>query len=466
MQTVIGIIIAILIFGVLVLIHEFGHFIVAKKCGVTVNEFSIGMGPRICSKVAKSGTRYSIKALPIGGSCAMLGEDEDNMEEGSFNSKPRWQRFLIVFAGPFFNFLLAFVLSLIVIGFAGTDPSYVTYVDGEKPSVEVQSKGKGKSVEEKMKQQAVASAVPQVSSNAYKAGLRSGDKITKFNGASISIGRELYVEEYTNPIGKEKITLTYERKGKEHSISYKPECVNKYLLGISYSSGANAPVISQVTKDSAMAKAGVMANDEVEKINGTKISSGEEINKYLKDHPLDGSEVTFVIKRGSKTITAKVKPVKQNVYSTGFSYNLNRERQGFFGTIKYSFVEMRYEVVTVLKSLKMLVTGGVSANEVSGPVGIVSVIGDTYKENSQHGFGITLLALLNLAIMLSANLGVMNLLPIPALDGGRLIIYIIEVIIRRDIPKDKEGMIHFIGFILLMALMVFLVFNDVRKLIM
>lgn len=446
MQTFIGIIIAILIFGLLVLIHEFGHFIFAKKFGVTVNEFSIGMGPRIFSRVAKSGTRYSIKALPIGGSCAMLGEDEDNDEEGSFNSKPRWQRFLIVFAGPLFNFLLAFVLSLIVIGFAGTDPSTVTYVQGEKaPSAEIKQ---------------------EAPSNAYKAGLRTGDKITKFNGAWISIGRELYVEEYTDPIDKEPITLTYERDGKKKTITYKPDKENKYLLGISYSSGASAPVISQVTKDSAMAKAGVLAKDEVEKINGTPISSGEEINKYLEEHPLDGSEVTFVLKRGSKTFTAKVKPVKTNVYSTGFAYNLQRERQGFFGTIKYSLVEMRYEVFTVLKSLKMLVTGGVSANEVSGPVGIVSVIGDTYKENSQHGFGITLLALLNLAIMLSANLGVMNLLPIPALDGGRLLIYIIEAITRKQIPKDKEGMIHFIGFIILMALMVFLVFNDVRKLIM
>ena len=167
MQTFIGIIIAILIFGVLVLIHEFGHFIVAKKCGVTVNEFSIGMGPRLISKVAKSGTRYSIKALPIGGSCAMLGEDEDNMEEGSFNSKSRPKRMAIVFAGPFFNFLLAFVLSLIVIGFAGTDPSYVTYVPGEKAPT--------------------ANMKQQEPSNAYKAGLRTGDRITNFDGAWISI---------------------------------------------------------------------------------------------------------------------------------------------------------------------------------------------------------------------------------------------------------------------------------------
>ena len=445
MQTFIGIIIAILIFGLLVLIHEFGHFIFAKKFGVTVNEFSIGMGPRIFSRVAKSGTRYSIKALPIGGSCAMLGEDEDNMEEGSFNSKPRWQRFLIVFAGPLFNFLLAFVLSLIVIGFAGTDPSTVTYVQGEKaPSAEIKQ---------------------EAPSNAYKAGLRTGDKITKFNGAWISIGRELYVEEYTDPIGKDPITLTYERDGKKKTITYKPDKENKYLLGISYSTGSNAPVISQVTKGSAMAKAGVVANDQILKINGTKISSGEELSKYLEEHPLDGSEIKLDLKRNNTLFDVKVKPIKQNAYSTGFAYNLVRERQGFFGTIKYSLVEMRYEVFTVLKSLKMLVTGGVSANEVSGPVGIVSVIGDTYKENAQHGFGITLLALLNLAIMLSANLGVMNLLPIPALDGGRLLIYIIEAITRKQIPKDKEGMIHFIGFIILMALMVFLVFNDIRKLI-
>ena len=126
MQTFIGIVIALIIFGVLVLIHEFGHFIVAVKNKVTVNEFSIGMGPRIYSHVAKSGTRYSLKLLPLGGSCAMLGEDEDNNEEGSFNSKSIWARMAIVFAGPFFNFILAFVLALIVIGAKGIDKSYVT----------------------------------------------------------------------------------------------------------------------------------------------------------------------------------------------------------------------------------------------------------------------------------------------------------------------------------------------------
>lgn len=123
-------------FGLLVLIHEFGHFIVAKKNGVFVNEFSVGMGPRILSKVAKSGTRYSLKILPLGGSCAMLGEDEDNEEEGSFNSKSIWARMAIVFAGPFFNFILALLLAFIVIGAKGADVSYVTNVDKASPAYE------------------------------------------------------------------------------------------------------------------------------------------------------------------------------------------------------------------------------------------------------------------------------------------------------------------------------------------
>ena len=115
MQTLISIIIALIIFGVLVLIHEFGHFIVAKKCGVVINEFSVGMGPRIFSRVAKSGTRYSLKLLPLGGSCAMLGEDEDNEEEGSFNSKSMPKKMAIVFAGPFLTLFLHLYLLLLLL---------------------------------------------------------------------------------------------------------------------------------------------------------------------------------------------------------------------------------------------------------------------------------------------------------------------------------------------------------------
>ena len=411
MQTLISIIIALIIFSVLVLIHEFGHFIVAKKCGVVVNEFSVGMGPRLLSRVAKSGTRYSIKALPFGGSCAMLGEDEDNAEEGSFNSKPLWARMAIVVAGPFFNFILAFLLALIVIGYNGIDISYVSKV----------TEG----------------------SNAYEAGLREGDRITKYNGATVSVGREIYLEDYVSPLDGSDISVTFVRDGKKQTISYAPDSEERYIVGISYYETDSKATISSVPE-----------------------GSGKDLKEYIDAHPFGKEEINITVKRNNKEKKVVVVPQMTKLYSSGFVYNLARDKQSAGGVLKYSLVEVRYEINTVLKSLKMLVTGKVSANEVSGPVGIVNGIGDTYNQTKSEGFMVTLFTMINLAIMLSANLGVMNLLPIPALDGGRLFLYIVELIIRRPISKDKEGMIHFIGFILLMVLMVFLIFNDIRKIIL
>ena len=433
MQTAISIIIALLIFGLLVLIHEFGHFIVAKKNGVVVNEFSIGMGPRISSRVAKSGTRYSVKILPLGGSCAMLGEDEDNEEEGSFNSKSIWARMAIIFAGPFFNFILAFVLALVVIGFVGADISYVTSVDENSP--------------------------------AYEAGLRTGDRITNYNGAHATLGREIYLEDYVNPLDGSEISISFVRDGEEKTIRYTPDTEKKYMVGMNYTASDAQAEITKVNNGSAMDEAGVQSGDVVTEIDGTKITTGKQMSEYIVAHPFGDKDVNMTVKRNGKEIDVVIKPQMTEIADSGFTYNLGREKQSFGGIIKYSFTEVRYEIVSVLKSLKMLVTGKVSANEVSGPVGIVDVIGDTYTSAKSEGVAMTILTLLNLAIMLSANLGVMNLLPIPALDGGRLFLYLIEIVTRRTIPKEKEGMIHFIGFILLMALMVFLVFNDIRKLI-
>lgn len=433
MQTAISIIIALVIFSVLVLIHEFGHFIVAKKNGVVVNEFSIGMGPRILSRVAKSGTRYSLKILPLGGSCAMLGEDEDNEEEGSFNSKSLPARMAIVFAGPFFNFILAFVLALIVIGAKGIDISYVTSIDKTSP--------------------------------AYEAGLREGDRVTNYNGAHATLGREIYLEDYVNPLDGSEISVTFVRDGKKQTIKYTPDTEKMYMVGMNYDASDAKAEITRVVNGSAMYQAGVENGDVVVEMDGTKISTGKQMSEYITQHPFGDDEVNITLDRKGKEVKVVVKPQMTEIANRGFVYNLGREKQSFGGVIKYSFTEVRYEIATVLKSLKMLVTGKVSANEVSGPVGIVNVIGDTYTSAKSEGVAITILTMLNLAIMLSANLGVMNLLPIPALDGGRLFLYILEIVTRRKIPKDKEGMIHFIGFILLMVLMVFLLFNDIRKLL-
>ncbi len=434
MQTFISIVIALLIFSVVVVIHEFGHFIVAIKNNVTVEEFSVGMGPRLLSRVSKkSGIRYSLKALPIGGSCAMLGEDEDNEEEGSFNSKSLGARMAIVFAGPFFNFILALLLSFIVIANVGTDEAFVVKIDNNSP--------------------------------AYKAGLRQGDKIIEYNGAYARLGREISIEEYVNPITEDGVSVKYIAKSdkKVHKINYTPAYENRYIMGMSYNGTSGPAEVSTVRKDSAFDKAGGMMGDIIISLNGEKITSGEDLVATLKENPLTGKQIELKVLRNSEERTLKFTPEMTKLYDRGFYYNGVRLKQNVGGIIKYSFVELRYEVVSVLKSLKLMVTGKVSADEISGPVGIVNMIGKSYKETKPMGMKVTILSLLNMTILLSANLGVMNLLPIPALDGGRLFLYLIELITRRKIPRDKEGFIHFIGFILLMGLMAFTLFNDIRK---
>ena len=336
-----SIILALIIFSLIILIHELGHFLLAKRGGVTVEEFSLGMGPRLISTV-KGGTRYSLKLLPFGGSCMMLGEDEATTEEGSFASKSVWTRISVIAAGPIFNFILAFVLSVIIIGSIGVDKPVILAVSEGFPAAE--------------------------------AGIQKGDTILKMNGTKIRLSRE--VTNYVTFHQGEVVTFVYEHEGEERTVTLSPEQNEggRYIFGL----------------------------------------------------------------------------------STVSSY---REKVGAWETLKYSAYEVKYWIQTT-----MLCTGQVGLNDMSGPVGVVTIIGDTYKESAADGGFYIWLNMLNISILLTANLGVMNLLPLPALDGGRLVFLIIEAIRRKRIDPEKEGMVHFVGLMLLMVLMIVVMFNDIRKL--
>lgn len=341
-----SIIIAILIFGIIIIIHELGHFLLAKKNGITVVEFSVGMGPRLLS-TEKGGTKYSLKLLPFGGSCMMLGEDEGTMEEGSFASKSVWARISVIAAGPIFNFILAFFLSLFIVGGIGVDRPIVLGVSEGFPAAE--------------------------------AGIQEGDRILKMNNWNIHLARE--VTNYTTFHQGEDVTVTYEHDGEKKTVTLTPKQdeSGRYMMGISMSS----------------------------------------------------------------------------------SY---RERVNALETIKYSAYEVKYWIQTTIESLKMLVKGQVGLNDMAGPVGVVSMIGETYEESSSDGAFYVWINMVNIAILLTANLGVVNLLPLPALDGGRLVFLFIEAIRRKRIDPEKEGMVHFVGLMALMLLMVVVMFNDVRNL--
>ena len=440
MHNLISILIAIIIFSILVIFHEFGHFIVAKKSGIKVLEFSVGMGPRIISK-QKGETLYSIKALPLGGSCMMYGEDEDEEKldadkDRAFGSKSVWARIAVVAAGPIFNFILALVVSAVLVITAGVDKPYVVDVEEGSPT--------------------------------YNAGLREGDIITRYDGAKIFTSKDVELRKYTTTTkDSEKIKVVYKRNGKKHTTYIEPEEKQKILLGISYTpSELPMSVMEPVLEDGAFAKAGGKAKDVIKSIDGEEIKNGLEFGEYTSNHPfVEGKTLSIVVERGNKEITLDVKPKTMTVYETGFNMNYERESVGPLGCIKYSYANLRYNVNMVVQSLKMIFTGSVKAEEVSGPVGIVSIIGDTYEQSLLDGIKYVLLNLASLMVMLSANLGVMNLLPIPALDGGRLVFLFLEAVRGKPIDREKEGFVHLIGFALLMLLMVFLFYNDISKIV-
>lgn len=340
-----GIILAILVFGIIVFIHELGHFLLAKANKIRVDEFSLGMGPRLLSFV-KGETRYSLKLLPLGGSCMMGEDDVDDMSEGSFNSKSVWARMSVVVAGAVFNFLLALIFSMIVIGYTGYDEPVISGVVEGFP--------------------------------AQEAGLQEGDRIVKMNNKKINIWREISYYNMFHP--GETVDLVYERDGEQYETTITPK----------------------------------------------------------KDE--DGN------------------------YLIGITSPSQYEKANLLTATQYGVYEVKFWICTTLESLKMLVMGDVGVDQLSGPVGIVSVVDETYQQSKSYGVIIVIMQMLNIGILLSANLGVMNLLPLPALDGGRLVFMIVEAIRGKRVPPDKEGWVHGIGMIFLLALMAFVMFNDVKKL--
>lgn len=348
-----NIIVALLLFSFIVFFHEFGHFLAARAMRVRVLEFALGMGPRLFSVQPKE-TVYSVRALPIGGFCSMLGEDSEEEEgaEDSLNQKSPWARLFIVVAGPLFNFLLAFFLAIFIVAAVGVDrPALVAVTDGYP---------------------------------AAEAGIRAGDLITEINGRHIVFFREITDLLYFNQNEAVDVTVQRQAGGEEQELSFRlvpqySEEYQSYMLGIQVQGGRQA-------------------------VRGT-------------------AELVY-----------------------------------------YAAQETHYAVSATIRGLLLLIKGRVSTGELTGPVGIIGAIGETVDETRQYGLFAVLLNLAGLGLILSANLGVMNLLPIPALDGGRLVFCLIEGTSRRSLNRKVEGYIHLAGFVLLMALMVFVMFNDIGRL--
>lgn len=423
-------VIAILILSAVIIFHELGHFLLAKANHIIVTEFAIGMGPKLLS-FTKGDTTYALKLLPFGGSCSMLGEDEDESQEGSFNNASVWRRMSVIAAGPVFNFILAFLVAVVVISVVGADPARVTEVTEQSPAAE--------------------------------AGLQPGDIITRYEGNGIANGRELYTDIDMDGVPLDTVTLTYKRDGKSYTVSYVPESTTRWMLGYYYNPDSDKVEITSLMRGYPMEQAGFQAGDVITGVNGTAVASAADLAEYWEQYPMDGKTLRISYERDGLEYETEVTPSEKTNASLGFNFNLAREKMSPVSTLKYSFGEMNYWVHLTVKSLKSLITGTYSINDLSGPIGVVDTIGQVYEETKSEGGVIASMTMLNMLILLSANLGVMNLLPLPALDGGRLIFLVIEAIRRKPVKRNIEGMIHFAGLVLLMVLMVYVAFNDVRR---
>lgn len=414
---IITIIKIIFILGFLVLIHEGGHFLTAKLCKVKVNEFAIGFGPTIWKKQGKE-TKYALRLIPLGGFVNMEGEEERSDKEGSFSKASIPRRIAIVAAGGLTNIIFALIVYFTLMGFTGNNTSNI--IEGVIPNT-----------------------------SAEIVGIQSGDKILKVDGKKINYKNDL--DEALKKCEGNPIEVVVERNGKQKNFIIKPVEEKYNYTGIAIDgSGETNTKIAAVYPKSPAEMQGLEIGDTILKINETEVAENakklvEEINKTIND------VIEFTIERNGEILKILVTPeVKANYY---IGVYLQKAENNFVNNIYYAFFETGNFAFSIIDNLKMLFTGNVSVNQMMGPVGIGEVVAKT------NGFAdfIYILALV------SISLGFTNLLPFPPLDGGKIVIFIIEAIRRKPISEKLEIYIQMIGFALLIGLSILVTYNDILR---
>lgn len=403
---------SILVFSAIVLVHEYGHYKAAKSVGIKIYEFAIGMGPTLIKR-EKNGTIYSIRLVPIGGFVQMEGEEEDSRTPTSFAVKSIGQRAKVIAAGPLMNFVLALVLFLIIAFGYGVYGNHVDFIDEN--------------------------------SNEYKAGLRSGDKIISINDGKTYIWEDVFYELISPE--KSSYTMEYERNGSIHKINIDKNY--RKIIGITsiIVNGETTTTVKPSDMTSPAYKAGIMDGDIVTKINDIDINNWSELIGQVEN---SNKTVKVTVDRKGEILNYNIDLQEQ--ISVRFNTQLEKS---FITAITSSMYKTVYYIELMFKTIRQLVTGKLGSDALGGPVMVISMVGEAAESG--------ILSLLSLAAFISINLGFMNLLPIPALDGSKLIFLAIEGIRGKAMPVEKEGYIHFIGFVFLIGFMLFITYKDILR---
>lgn len=450
MDVAISILIMIFILGLLVLSHEWGHFIAARIFKVRVNEFSIFMGPKLLQrKSKKTGTLYTLRAIPIGGYCAMQGEETSDEGSDAFCNKPWYQRAVILVAGALMNFIVAIVAITVVFMFTGYDTRQVSVVGDNGPIA--------------------------------FSGMEAGDTVYKYNGDRIlnPVDYDLYVTAYGNNLDEisfqvkkadgTKVTYYFERDIKIDNTQVDgAEKTTAMSANINVYSKTGDDKIYMGNYDSTWSEDNLV-------ITHTYADGTYKVFRYAKDDTgvfgVTQEEYTATSELVDSKYTADTEsaPVAENTiktynpYKYGFSFTYGEEGN-IFQCIGKAVTYNVSLVKSVLNSLKWLITGRLGIDAMAGPIGLTSMVGDVVE--ADIGFGYQLLTLINLLALISANLGAFNLLPIPGLDGGKMIFIVVELIRGgKKVPPEKEAIVSLIFMALLIILSLVIAGNDIFRIV-
>ena len=420
------------VLGVLVFVHELGHFLAAKRLGIKVLKFQLGFNPTIFS-FRRGDTEYSIGALPLGGFVKMAGENPEEVATGSqeeFMSRTKWERFQVLIMGPLMNLGLAVILTGVVL-----------YQGAERLAFETRP---------------VVIGVVTKDSPASAAGLRTGDRVTEVAGSTVATWEDFYISVGAKP--DRKIDLTVVRDGATQTVSVTPKTPegSRFEIGDIGVLPDVHPHIRSVNSGEPAERAGLKADDVVVAVNGEPITFSSDLKDAISKRP--EQQITMDILRAGQPLSLTATPRKSG--STGLlGVAIGDEtvsiKPGAVGAVKLAFTKNVQYSGLIFQTVWGLITRETSPKQLMGPVAIAKLSG----ESAQLGW----IALVGLMAQISLNLGLLNLLPVPVLDGGHIFIMAMEGVARRDFSIQMKEKMLMAGFVVLLTLMVTVIYNDLMR---
>jgi len=427
-----------LVLGVLVFVHEFGHYAVAKLCGVRVEVFSLGFGKRLWG-FRRGETDYRLSLLPLGGYVKMAGEnplESRTGDPGEFTSHPRWQRFLIAIAGPTMNILFAVAVLTAVYMIHDEEPIFL-----DKPAV---------------------IGWVKADSVAEKAGLQPGDRIIRIQDVNSPTWEHAFYKIMLNP--SQPVDMAIERQGQILTKTVVPTPAGKNQVGEIGVYPEEPTRIEVVEKERPAGRAGIQAGDEILALNGTPVRSFDAFTALLQQNKDNPARISLLRNHQEVTVTAVPEYVADENNPSEHRYQIGIKRHLQTKTIKLplgpafdkSVADCRTNSGLIFELVSKLVRRKISPRQVSGPIGIMEIAGEATKE---HGWT----PLMKVMALISLNLAIFNLFPIPILDGGLMLMLLIESIMRRDISQQIKERVYQAAFVFLILFAVMVIYNDVAK---